>query len=256
MTIHRFFCENLETGSIELSPEEAKHASAVLRLQVGDSVLLFDGKGRSGVGNISFVSKKRVEVEIDTVNEVSRPSPLLLTVFTAIPRTQRQPFLFEKCTEMGVARICPTIYERSTVKPKKEAAQKWLRTSIEASKQSGCLHLPIIDPPRDLPATLAGNAPELRLVASTGEGSELLPNVLNRFPETKELAVWIGPEGGISELETKELLKHGAIPVSLGPQILRIETAVLAVACGGLDARLKQSLFHQDRGFKLILQKI
>ena len=83
---------------------------------------------------------------------------------------------------MGVARICPTIYERSTVKPKNDAVKKWLRTSIEAGKQSGCLHLPIIDPPQDLSATIAENAPGLRLVAATGDEYEKPPEPLEPLP--------------------------------------------------------------------------
>ena len=134
--MHRCYCPDLpDTGIIALPPEEAHHAGSVLRLQVGDSLVLFDGAGREAQARVCSASKKTVEVEIESVAEVNRESKRKLTIAIALPKGDRQKWLIEKCVELGVAQILPLDVERSVAKAEKQVVQRLERQVIEASKQ-------------------------------------------------------------------------------------------------------------------------
>jgi 16S rRNA (uracil1498-N3)-methyltransferase len=231
MSIHRFFCPALSAGEISLSPDEARHATQVLRLRAGDEVELFDGNGRRAAGRLQHTSKREAVVTVpDVAPPEPRPTPQL-TLITALPRLQRQPFLFEKCTELGVTRIVPVLYQRGTVKPQASAVGKWRRTVIEAAKQSGCLYLPeVVEPQVFAQALVAHASAELRLFGVIGLGAGRLVDVLAANSRAERVEFWIGPEGGLDSAEAAALSQSGAQGVRLGNQVLRVETAALAVA--------------------------
>lgn len=229
MTTHRFYCPNLAAGDLALDPEEARHALQVLRLAAGDTLALFDGKGRAAVGTLVRATRREAVVAVSDVPPVAPAPAPALTLLTALPRLQRQPFLFEKCTELGVSRIVPVLYQRSTVKPQPSAMAKWRRTTVEAAKQSGCTYLPRVDEPVDFAASLGMIAPDcVTLFGAVGSGASRLADLLSTQPAA--IACWIGPEGGLNADETNRLQASGAKPASLGTQVLRIETAALVVA--------------------------
>jgi 16S rRNA (uracil1498-N3)-methyltransferase len=231
MTVHRFFCDRLQEGRIGLSTEESHHAATVLRLSVGHVVELFDGNGRVARGRIGDIARTKVVVDVRQTEEVERPVGPALTLVTALPRTPRQQFLLEKCTELGVARIIPARFARSTVRPKVEAVARWRRLTIEAGKQSGAVYLPVIEGPGTLEESLATTADaELRLVATPGAGCRPVREAISDARAARSVAVWIGPEGGLTPEEQARLAEAGAEPVTLGRRILRIETAALVVA--------------------------
>lgn len=216
---------------MRLDAVEAHHARRVLRLEVGDEVEVFDGQGRTGSGPIVEVSRTDVAIAVGPLANHPRPAGARLSLVTALPRAHRQQFLFEKLTELGVASVRPMVSARSTVKPAADAAAKWQRYCIEAAKQSGTAYLPEIGAPESFSATLASAAPDSPgCIATPAPAARPLAALLAQYPAEARITVWIGPEGGFAPAELECAEQRGLLPISLGPQVLRIETAALAVA--------------------------
>lgn len=235
----RCFVENLRNAAaagsgcvVRLSEPEAKHARLSRRLEVGDSVAVFDGKGAEAQGTIAVASRSAVEVTIGKLETRVRPRPAL-TLAIAMPKGPRQDVLIEKCTELGVARIQPIVVERSVAGVSEHKLDKWRRTTIEAAKQSGQCWLPELSPPTpiarfltQMPScdfTLAGILPD------QGEPTPI-SDLVGRIQTAETVLAFVGPEGGWTQAESDALLAAGATAVSLGPNVLRIETAAMALA--------------------------
>lgn len=235
MTARRLFHSPLEPGRSTLSGDESHHAASVLRCQRGNAVLLFDGDGREAGAVIVAIARSGVTVDVGEITERPPTGRVRLTLATALPRRQRQPFLFEKCTELGVWAIWPTLYERSVVKPEPDQVEKWRRTTIEAAKQCGRCRLPVIEAPMPLSAVIARAAEFDRLIVTRRDTScPSLSAAMNDKPiaelgATRTL-VLIGPEGGMTDDELATAAAAGAVSATLGENTLRIETAALA-AC-------------------------
>jgi 16S rRNA (uracil1498-N3)-methyltransferase len=231
MSRHRFFISALTAGPATLGPEESRHATRVLRLGPGDAIELFDGQGRIAEATIAQVARAEVRVTVGTVRVIDPPTRGCLTLLTALPRAPRQPFLFEKATELGVAEIVPLVTARSTVKPRAEAVAKFRRTCIEAAKQCGTPFLPRVASPQTFTESLThGAAGVQRLIATTIGTPADLAQVRPPLDMSAGTALWIGPEGGFAPDEVAQAEAAGIVPVSLGPNVLRIETACLAAA--------------------------
>ncbi|MBR5710535.1 MAG: 16S rRNA (uracil(1498)-N(3))-methyltransferase [Thermoguttaceae bacterium] len=262
--MHRCYCPDLpDTGIIALPPEEAHHAGSVLRLQVGDSLVLFDGAGREAQARVYSASKKTIEVEIESVAEVNRESKRRLTIAIALPKGDRQKWLIEKCVELGVAQILPLDVERSVAKAEKQVVQRLERQVIEASKQ--CRRntlMKILDPMKwseflnqadklrvascELREKLVNGAISqqqlikepsqaenvrkdcLKLIAHPGGIS--VQDALTKVGENGDVLVAIGPEGGFTDEECASAVDSGFEHLSLGSRILRIETAAISLA--------------------------
>lgn len=232
MPLHRFHCPSLSTGVVELPADEAKHASRVLRLTPGTRVELFDGHGRSAEGAIAAVTRAAVSVEVEAVAEhPPQPAPAL-HLLTAVPRAHRQQFLFEKAAELGVSAVHPLICTRSTVRPDADSAGKWQRYCLEAAKQCGSMHLTRVMPPRTFRESLELAEKGLGWLATPSADATSMRQAVEQSAAAQVAAVWIGPEGGFAPDELALAAASGLQPVSLGRQILRIETAAVAVAAG------------------------
>lgn len=229
MSLHRFYCQDLTTRRSALAAEESHHAITALRLGIGDSVQLFDGQGRVAIGCIIEATRGCVVVQVEGDPCVVAPPRPALTLCTAIPRAARQSFLFEKCTELGVSTIVPTIYQRSTVRSEQKSTKKWRRAVVEAGKQCGSTWLPRVADPTDLNGTLASRTEQLLLAGATTCGQPLA-DMLRLLRPAHDAAVWIGPEGGMTDEELDALCNLGAKPVSLGQNTLRVETAAIVAA--------------------------
>ena len=245
----RFFCPRLRTGPMTLSPEEARHALGSLRLREGDTITLFDGAGHVGRGHIAVAAGPRgsiVQVEVEAVLAAAAP-PHRLSLIGAGFKGPRPDWLVEKCTELGATRLLISRFSRSVVKPEADRAQKLLRTAVEACKQSRRAWLPEILAGIDLRAALAlalaldqpppgGATPPhtsngtALLVADLDPAAPSLASWLHGHgPTFAHLAVAIGPEGGLTDEERELLRDSGGQTVRLGPNVLRIETAAVAV---------------------------
>jgi 16S rRNA (uracil1498-N3)-methyltransferase len=233
----RLFCPNIAEKCITLSAEESHHAISVLRLKAGETVSIFDGAGRRATGNVQNAHRRRLTVLVTEVEVLPFDLSLQLTLAVAMPRAARQGYLVEKCTELGVAAIWPVTSDRSVAAPKAGALEKWKRRGVEAAKQSRRAWVPAIRPTQTFDESiqlLAGF--DLACIADADCPSKGMLDVIDGLPEGGSLIVFVGPEGGWSPDERRAAVEAGAVPVSLGPTVLRTETAAVA-ACAAVAMR-------------------
>lgn len=222
----RFFSETPITGAqARLEGDEARHLAGVMRAKVGDELVLFDGSGAEFLARIARLTKHAVEMDIVERREVNREAERALTLAVALPKGERQRWLVEKAVELGVARLIPLETQRGVAEANASALERMRRWVIEASKQCGRNRLMEIASPVAI-THLASNADAaLRLLAHPGG------RALAEFRgDEASVLIAIGPEGGFAPQEIDELRQGGFQVVGLGPRILRIETAALALA--------------------------
>ena len=227
------FQGRLGNGSeVRLQADAAHHAVRVLRLAVGDPVVLFDGQGGEFEARITRIDKGEVAVKTGAHRDIERESRLHIVLVQGLSSGDRMDITLQKAVELGVAAIQPLATERSVVKLKEERAQRrmehWQNLVISACEQCGRNRVPEVLPLLDLPDWLAqvempAPAGEARLLLSPGAAQSLR----ERAPVT-HLTLLVGPEGGLSPVETQLAQSRGFMPVRLGPRILRTETAALA----------------------------
>ncbi|HTQ39064.1 MAG TPA: 16S rRNA (uracil(1498)-N(3))-methyltransferase [Pirellulales bacterium] len=217
-----------------LDGAEAHHLARVMRAQVGDSVTLFDGSGFEFMAQIESMAKSRIEFVVLQRREVNRESPVPLTLAVALPKGDRQRWLVEKAVELGVAALVPLETQRGVAQPSAAALNRLRRTVIEASKQCGRNRLLEIAAPQPWRTYVAANQDVLRMVAHSG-GNPLCSVWPSQLVEAGNLSVpcvtaAIGPEGGFTKEEIDQALAAGWKAVDLGPRVLRVETAAIALA--------------------------
>jgi 16S rRNA (uracil1498-N3)-methyltransferase len=226
----RFFIDAPIAGETAvLRGPEAHHLSGVMRVRVGDEVLLFDGSGAEFPARVEAIERREVRLAVLSRNVVDRELPRDVTLCSALPRGDRQRWLIEKAVELGVRRFVPLRTNRAVVEPDSGTCERLRRTVIEASKQCGRNRLMEITAPSDAPPTAAAGA--LNLLAHPGGETTLaqLAEELRAQP-SRPIALLVGPEGGFTDEEAAAAQSAGWRPVSLGPRILRIETAATALA--------------------------
>ncbi len=240
MRLTRVFLESpLAAGAVLTLPDEAgMHVARVLRARPGDALTLFNGDGREFAAIVAGVRGTRVTVELGEVRAIDRESPLGLTLVQSVPRGDRMDFVVQKATELGATRIAPVISARSVVRidpAQAEAkARHWRAVAVAACEQCGRNRLPEVDTPRALGDYLGAEAPaELRLVLEPGAHAGE-PGSWPEPPANVEVA--IGPEGGFTDDELEAFRYAGFEALTLGPRVLRTETAALA-AITWLQAR-------------------
>lgn len=222
----------LVSDLVEVTGPEAHHLTRVRRVGPGDSVELFDGQGGAARGRVNLSERNRVEIVIES-RDAPRPEPAVqITLATAVPKGDRFDWLIEKATELGVARIIPLRTQRSVVDPRTSKLDRLRRLVVEACKQSGRNCLLQIEPLVSWPEFLATHTEGLRLIAHPGG------EAIARIGTTSAVILAIGPEGGFTVEEVDQGLGLGWKPVSLGPNLLRIETAGLAASAAMLALNL------------------
>lgn len=216
-------------GKASIEGTAAAHVSRVLRLRAGDPLTLFNGDGWDYAGTIATLRGRQVDVEVLTRTAGLAESPLAVTLLQGVARGERMDLVLQKATELGVARIVPVLADRSVVRLDERQAQRkvehWRAVTIAACEQSGRSRLPAIEPPRALIDAIALPglaAPRLVLVP----GSPIPLGALARGTDAATLL--IGPEGGLTDAEAVAANRAGFEPRSLGPRILRTETAAIA----------------------------
>lgn len=229
--ISRFFCPGplVEGTEIALPRELAHHADRVLRLAVGDEVVLFDGSGAEFPARLTALGG-HARAELIGRLEPVRESPLPIVLVQALAAGDKMDWVIQKAVELGVAAIVPVAAERSVLKLAGERADKrlthWRQVVVAACEQCGRNRIPEVSDVQPLARYLVDRRESAtRLLLDPLPGRRLAE--LAR-PEGS-LHVLIGPEGGWAEAELKAARAAGCIPVSLGPRVLRTETAGLAV---------------------------
>ncbi len=231
--MHRFFVQPEECRGkiVVLGEKEGRHAARVLRLKPGDEVELLDGAGHRHEGRIASVERHTVSVEVLRSSSVPRPPHVILA--PAMLKGRAMDFLVQKATELGATEIRPLITERTVVRVDPADVEKrmedWRATAIEACKQCGNPWLPRMGGPLGLERFLASRPPGMLLVSAL-TGDPQLPGEVFRGRERPAEAVTIvtGPEGDLTAGELDQLVIAGAISITLGPLVLRGETAALA----------------------------
>jgi 16S rRNA (uracil1498-N3)-methyltransferase len=215
---------------LELGGDSARYLAKVLRAQCGDPVILFNGDGNEVAADILRIDKRSVVLNIRDAVLTNVESPLKIHLVQGISRGDRMDFVVQKATELGVKRITPVITEYGVVKldaaRAKKRQQHWQKIAVGACEQSGRTRLPLIDTPLPLKSWL-GDKPDrvdVELVLKPGATTRLAS--INT-PATKA-CVLIGPEGGFSDVEYDDAAASDFQAVSLGPRVLRTETAAIA----------------------------
>ncbi len=241
----------------QLASDQAHHAINVMRYREGDRIVIFDGFGREHDALIETLSKKKLTAKRLETRQFDRSLSRSITIVVALPKGDRQKFLIEKLVELGVTKLIPLATSRSVAEVTPKAIERIEKQIIEASKQCGRNFLMQIASPSSIPQLC--NLPDADVLGDqTSDQAETLtaiPN-LNVLPKptaepllklmahpydskvlsdvalesTQPVAIAIGPEGGFSDSEVTQLSESGWQPVSLGPTILRIETAAIAAA--------------------------
>ena len=229
----RFFVDAaITTERATLRGAEAHHLLHVMRAKIGDEVQLFDGSGSQFTARVEQLGRSQVELVVLNREEVDRESKVALTLAVALPKGDRQRWLVEKAVELGVTRILPLSTKRSVAETSAASLDRLRRNVIEASKQCGRNRLLEITEPQYWQQAIESFATNtLRILAHPG-GSPLGAtwSMAAKGKSSSAVVAAVGPEGGFSEEEVNSALAAGWIAVSLGPRILRVETAALAIA--------------------------
>ena len=232
MTLRLFVPLPLAAGvELSLPPGPARHAQ-VRRLQPGDALLLFNGEGGQWHAQVLTMGRTEVNVRVLRHEEVSSELTFDVTLAIGMPANERMDWLVEKATELGVARIQPLICERSVLRLAGEREQRkrehWWGVAMAAAEQSGRTRVPVIAPVLPLLDWLrmcpAAPAPATRWVLSFQEQA-----IAPTYAGQGDVTMLSGPEGGLTTLEESAAKASGFVAVSLGPRVLRAETAPLAV---------------------------
>ena len=237
--MHRFYIppEEWAPDALALSGTEAHHARNVLRLQPGNKVVLFNGRGREITAEILSLDPR--EVALRKLHE-STTAPLRCRIILgqAIPKGKNMDLIVQKAVEIGAAEIAPIISDRTIVRlGEEEAAQKqakWQAIAIEAAKQCGQNWLPEVKLPRTLAQFFADQSRvDLQLIGSLQSDALHLKQILTEFTAAHQqqrptsVLMLIGPEGDFTPAELNLARTHGCRPITLGPIILRVETAAI-----------------------------
>ena len=245
----RFHCPTpLTSGQLLDLPASAARHVQVLRLQPGDSITLFNGDHQSGGGefdaSITRMGRSDVQVQVGTHHAVEREAACTVHLVLGMPANERMDWLVEKATELGVTSIQPLMSERSVLRLSGERAAKkvahWQSIAIAACEQSGRNQVPTVHPVMTLTEWLrkasssaalnaASPAHHVRLLLSLQAQACPLKDIADeRSPTHTTFTFFSGPEGGLSPTEEAAALSAGFTPTTLGPRVLRAETAPLA----------------------------
>jgi 16S rRNA (uracil1498-N3)-methyltransferase len=240
MTIHRFYIPPAQWNPdhLALDESESHHCVDVLRLRQGDRVVAFNGCGTEVTAEITLLTKREVGLRPLLTHVTPRPAAAV-TLAQAVPKGKNMDLVIQKAAELGASEIVPLISERTVVRlDAGEAAdkqEKWQRIAVEACKQCGQNHLPQVQKPVPLDRFFARRPDhDLVLIAAIEPGARRLKDLLAEWSalhpgknRPSSVLVLIGPEGDFTPAEVGMAKSHGCIPLSLGPIILRTETAAI-----------------------------
>lgn len=215
--------EQLLPEQIIITGNQARHLS-VLRVKEGETIAAFDGLGYKYDCKILRINKKEFIAERLSKAPYSVESPLSITLAQGIAKGEKMDFIIQKATELGVSKIVPLITERSQVRHTAKA-ERWRYIAISASEQSGRGIVPEIAEPASIDTFLEGQ--HKGIIFYEEEKGSHLKQILYNFRDSKEITLLIGPEGGFSKEEVNAVVEKGLTKASLGPRILRTETAAI-----------------------------
>jgi 16S rRNA (uracil1498-N3)-methyltransferase len=234
--MHRFYLSPAEAKvkPLTLAGREAHHALHVLRLRRGHEVTLLDGAGREFLCTIDNFDRDKIQLAVRETKTIPAP-PCPITLLQAVPKGKIIESIIQKATELGVARIVPLLTERVVMDlDEKHAArkgEKWQQVAVEGIKQCGAAWLPRVEAPMTPKEFLArAEKFDLPIIASLQPGAQHPREYFQIFQaqhghKPQSACVWIGPEGDFTADEVAAIISAGALPITLGKLVLRVETA-------------------------------
>ena len=238
--MHRFYIapEKWNPDRLVLTNGEAHHARDVLRLKPGAMAVLFNGRGREIKAEVIDSSPNELRFRKLTETETP-PLRCRITLGQAIPKGKNMDLIVQKAVEIGVAEICPLMSQRTVVDLDPDSAAqkqaKWQQIAIEAAKQCGQNWLPQVrlpQTPKQFFSDIRSLTSDLRLIGSLQPDAQHLKEILTRYSEDhgqrpSSVLMMVGPEGDFTPAELSLAKAHGCLPITLGPIILRVETAAI-----------------------------
>lgn len=222
----RFLCANLPDtpgSAITLDKDQARHATRVLRLSVGDSVQLIDGQGTTATATLTSADKPTT-CTITAIHRTPPPTPRI-ELATAIPKGPRADAMVNDLAQLGTDRLIPLITARSVVHPRDTKLERFAKAAAEAGKQSGNTHFMQVDDATAFADALACDA-DLKLIADPY--AQPLAGLAQAINSATTVRILIGPEGGLTDQERNAAVDAGFTPWRYSPNTLRIETAAAA----------------------------
>ena len=236
MSDYRVYCAptTAEPAELTISPDESHHLVIVNRAKIGDTVVAFDGMGHEWICELRGDRRAGAVLKV-RFKQKAKPLPYEITLGQALPKGQFMDAIVRKATEIGVAHIVPLASERTQVRLDEDRAErkteKWQTAALEAAKQCGNAFLPEVMPTQNAAAFMAAaRGYDLKLIASLQPGAKSLKTVLAAFQATnkrppKKVLWLVGPEGDFTPAEMSQSRSEGFEPITLGPLVLRCETA-------------------------------
>lgn len=243
MTLHRFFVQHdsIKFEKVYFNSETSKQITKVLRLRKGDRVIVLDGTGLEYEIELEQMISDAVVGKIIHKSTNSAEPNIFVTLYQALTPRDKFELVLQKATEVGVSKFVPIETKRSLVKVgdlKLEKFERYQRIIQEASEQSERGVIPLIEQPMKFEDAINQAVKEdLTLIAWEGEQENSLKSELNKIENVTKVSIFIGPEGGFEEGEIEYGKSKGAKTVSLGPRILRTETAGIVLTANILFAK-------------------
>jgi 16S rRNA (uracil1498-N3)-methyltransferase len=235
--MHKFFVipKNINGNKVIIEGDDVKHIYRVLRLEAGDEVVINNSEGKEYLGRITDVNKNSVSVDIIEAMEINNESSLKVDLYQGLPKSAKMDYIVQKGTEIGINKFTPIITERVIVKSELgefKKTDRWRRIALEACKQSKRTLIPDVKEPMEFKNLLSELKKYDIIVVpyENQEGFGIKSMCKNLQKEIKTAAVVIGPEGGFEKSEIDSLKEIGAHIITLGPRILRTETAGMVAA--------------------------
>jgi 16S rRNA (uracil1498-N3)-methyltransferase len=240
----RFYCpQPLLPGSVVDLPDAVAHHLHVVRQQAGDELVLFNGDGGQARARLVEIGKRRASAEVVAIDAVDVELPFRVTLAQGLPEGSKMDWIVEKAVELGAAAIVPLAAQRSVVRLSGERADKrlahWQGVVVSASEQCGRNRLADVAPVQDLHRWLGQDADGgVRILLSPRADASLAQWA--RATPARDVTLLVGPEGGFTDQEEEAAVTAGALALSMGPRVLRTETAglaalaILAAAWGGI----------------------
>lgn len=235
MTIHRFFVDSItyKGKKIFFHGEIAKQITKVLRLKEGMSVIALDNKGYEYLVRLdTFISGQIAGTILKKSKNTAEPE-IFVTLYQALTSKDKFELILQKCSEIGVSKFVPVETRRSLLKIKdikKDRLERFQKIIQEAAEQCERGKIPQIVPAVKFEDALDLAGKDYSIIAWEDEKKNSIKEVLKNIPKDKSVSIFIGPEGGFEEKEINLAKKAGVIPISLGPRILRTETAAIALS--------------------------
>jgi 16S rRNA (uracil1498-N3)-methyltransferase len=237
--MHKFFVEkNNISGDgscIRITNDDVQHITKVLRLRSNDEIQVSDGDGTEYLCLITEMSKKEVICSIQNTFQSETEAPIKIVLFQGMPKSQKMDLIVQKCVELGITHFYPVITDRVVVKIEDRdlsgKIERWNRIAEEAAKQSNRGIVPVVDSPISFEKAIdLLKDMDLAVIPYELEKGNGFKSLLSGIKEVKTAGIFIGPEGGFTQEEVDSCIENNITPVTLGPRILRTETAGFTAA--------------------------